>query len=124
MDFKKTGFLFIIFLIISSIVVVAATNNKTIDNRTKNNDNLSNDSTVLSYSHGSCSACSYTKDTVHKFENRCSLCEKKDALVYNPKETYEGEWTCIYCDCDFCAKCGKEKQSYSSVNLNEVKFFH
>jgi Bacterial Ig-like domain len=50
------------------------------------------------------------------FLNYCPICHSYGCLVYNPKHTYEGEWTCSKCDSDFCI-CGRCKASGSNVHL-------
>jgi methionine-rich copper-binding protein CopC len=50
------------------------------------------------------------------FLNYCPICHSYGCLVYNPKHTYEGEWTCSKCDSDYCL-CGKCKASGSNVHL-------
>ena len=53
------------------------------------------------------------------FMNYCPFCKHKGTLVWNPKGTKEGEWTCKYCDADFCI-CGKCKATGSSVYLKRL----
>lgn len=44
-----------------------------------------------------------------EFENYCPLCHHTGTLIWNPKGTYEGEWTCVACDADYCAVTGADK---------------
>ncbi len=44
------------------------------------------------------------------FKNYCPYCHQDGTLVWNPKATAEGEWTCSKCGADYCAVCGKEKK--------------
>ena len=50
------------------------------------------------------------------FLNYCPICHSYGCLIYNPKHTYEGEWTCSKCDADYC-NCGKCKATGSNVHL-------
>lgn len=43
--------------------------------------------------------------------NYCPGCHRYGGLLCNPKGTYEGEWTCKYCDDDFDGQCGYEKRN-------------
>jgi hypothetical protein len=64
---------------------------------------------VSSTSKCSCGACrDYVYHTI-SYKNYCPNCGRYETLVWNPKGVYEGEWTCSYCDCDYCSACGKEK---------------
>ena len=41
--------------------------------------------------------------------NYCPNCGYYGTLLINPKHTYEGEFTCCYCDSDYCGVTGHEK---------------
>lgn len=70
--------------------------------------------TVRAYGWNSCSKGWYK--TGGTFVNYCPFCHTYGKLAYNPKHTYEGEWTCKGCDADFC-NCGRCKASGSQVYL-------
>ena len=44
--------------------------------------------------------------------NQCPFCGHVNCLLFNPKHTIEGEYTCKYCDSDFSLN-GRCKGSYS-----------
>ena len=46
--------------------------------------------------------------------NFCPLCGGYNTLTVNPKGTYEVELTCSYCQADFCAVSGKDKNGHGS----------
>ena len=50
----------------------------------------------------------------------CPNCERYNALLKNPKMVPEKEYTCRYCDSDFCAVTGKEKFSWRYVYLTKA----
>ena len=50
----------------------------------------------------------------------CPNCGHYYALLKNPKMVPENEFTCRYCDSDFCAVTGKEKYSWSNVYLRRA----
>ena len=54
------------------------------------------------------------KDYTMTWENYCPLCGHYGTLIFNPKGTYEGELTCSYCDADYCAVTGKDKDGEGS----------
>jgi len=54
------------------------------------------------------------------FINYCPNCGVYGTLVFNPKNTTEGELTCAYCDSDFDAVTGKEKITNSTYTLTKV----
>lgn len=60
--------------------------------------------------------------TWYKFTwiNYCPNCRQYNALLKNPKMVPEREYTCRYCDSDFCAVTGKEKFSWSHVYLRRA----
>jgi hypothetical protein len=62
----------------------------------------------------SCSSGWYK--TSGTFINYCPICHSYGCLTYNPKHTYEGEWTCNKCDSDYCI-CGRCKATGSNVHL-------
>ena len=62
------------------------------------------------------SCCLGWYKTSGTFINYCPICHSYGCLVYNPKHTSEGEWTCKKCDADYCI-CGKCKASGSNVHL-------
>ncbi|UTB32017.1 MAG: Ig-like domain-containing protein [Methanobacterium sp. ERen5] len=64
---------------------------------------------VSSTSKCSCGACGDYVYHTSSYKNYCPNCGRYETLVWNPKGVYEGEWTCSYCDCDYCSACGKEK---------------
>ena len=59
--------------------------------------------------------------STHTFLNYCPLCGAKDCLLWNPKRTFEGEWTCKRCSADYCAVTGKDKNYYVRATLTEVE---
>jgi len=65
--------------------------------------------TVTSTSKCSCGACGDYVYHTCTYKNYCPNCGRYGTLIWNPKGVYEGEWTCSYCDCDYCSACGKEK---------------
>jgi hypothetical protein len=67
--------------------------------------------TVSHYGWNSCSKGWFK--TGGTFKNYCPICHTYGCLIYNPKHTYEGEWTCKHCDADFC-NCGRCK-AYGSI---------
>ena len=79
--------------------------------------NKSNTGTVTAYGWNSCSKGWFK--TGGTFLDYCPLCHNYGSLIYNPKHTYEGEWTCADCDADFCL-CGKCKACGSNVYLIKV----
>ncbi|ADZ09572.1 Pseudomurein-binding repeat-containing protein [Methanobacterium lacus] len=74
----------------------------------------SNVKTVTAYGWNSCSKGWYK--TGGTWKDYCPFCHSYNCLTYNPKHTYEGEWTCSKCDADFC-NCGRCKASGSQVYL-------
>lgn len=64
----------------------------------------------------SCGHSSYAYHTA-TFVNYCPWCHKHGVLIWNPKGTKEGEWTCKHCDSDFCAADGKTKLNGRSIYL-------
>ena len=62
------------------------------------------------------SCCSGWYKTSGTFINYCPICHSYGCLIYNPKHTSEGEWTCKKCDADYCI-CGRCKASGSNVHL-------
>jgi len=74
----------------------------------------SNTGTVTAYGWNSCSSGWFK--TGGTFINYCPFCHSYGTLIYNPKHTYEGEWTCSKCDADFCL-CGRCKAVGSKVYL-------
>jgi hypothetical protein len=74
----------------------------------------SNVKTVTAYGWNSCSKGWYK--TGGTWKNYCPFCHSYNCLKYNPKHTYEGEWTCAKCDADFC-NCGRCKATGSKVYL-------
>lgn len=73
---------------------------------------------ISMYAKPSC-GCRYSYAYWYKksFVNYCPYCHRYNALLKNPKGTYEHEYSCKFCSADFCAVCGKEKYSWSSVYL-------
>ena len=62
--------------------------------------------------------CRYSyKWRTKTFFNYCPNCHKINSLKKNPKHVFEKEYTCKYCDSDFCGMCGKEKYSWSHKYL-------
>ena len=55
-----------------------------------------------------------------KFIDYCPNCHHYHCLLKNPKCVPEREYTCKYCDSDYCAVTGKEKYSWSHVYLRKV----
>lgn len=51
------------------------------------------------------------------FFNYCPKCHRFNCLKKNPKCVHEREFTCKYCDSDFCGTCGKEKFNWSHKYL-------
>lgn len=74
----------------------------------------SNVKSVTAYGWNSCSKGWYK--TGGTWLDYCPFCHSYNCLVYNPKHTYEGEWTCSKCDADFC-NCGRCKATGSQVYL-------
>lgn len=89
------------------------------DKKVKVKKNVKNVRTVSMYAKPSC-GCHY-KYTWHKysFMDHCPNCGRDNCLVNRHKygARYEQEWTCKYCDSDYCAVCGKEKFSWSHSYL-------
>ncbi len=52
--------------------------------------------------------------------NYCPNCHKYNSLLKNPKGVAEREYTCKYCDSDFCGVTGKEKYSWSHKYLRKA----
>ena len=50
----------------------------------------------------------------------CPNCHHYNCLLKNPKGVAEREYTCRYCDSDFCAVTGKEKYDWSHVYLRRA----
>jgi len=75
---------------------------------------MSNVKTVSAYGWNSCSKGWYK--TGGTWKDYCPFCHSYNCLKYNPKHTYEGEWTCTKCDADFC-NCGRCKATGSQVYL-------
>lgn len=50
----------------------------------------------------------------------CPNCHRYNSLLKNPKKVAEGEYTCKWCDSDFCAVTGKEKQVWSNKYLRRA----
>ena len=50
----------------------------------------------------------------------CPNCHHYNCLLKNPKGVAEREYTCRYCDSDFCAVTGKEKYDWSNVYLRRA----
>jgi hypothetical protein len=80
------------------------------------NDNSQSKSAGTVTATGWNSCCSGWYKTSGTFINYCPLCHSYACLVYNPKHTSEGEWTCTKCDADYCI-CGKCKATGSNVHL-------
>ncbi len=76
--------------------------------------NKSNAGTVTAYGWNSCDRGWFK--TGGTFLNYCPICHCYGCLIYNPKHTIEGEWTCANCGADFCL-CGKCKAVGSNVYL-------
>jgi len=76
----------------------------------------SNIKTVSAYGRNSCGGWYKTGGT---WLDYCPFCHSINCLKYNPKHTYEGEWTCSKCDADFC-NCGRCKAGGSSVHLTKA----
>lgn len=89
------------------------------DKKVKVKKNVKKVRTVSMYAKPSC-GCHY-KYTWHKysFMDHCPNCGRDNCLVNRHKygARYEQEWTCKYCDSDYCAVCGKEKFSWSHSYL-------
>ncbi|OPY25910.1 MAG: Pseudomurein-binding repeat protein [Methanobacterium sp. PtaU1.Bin242] len=64
----------------------------------------------------SCGAGKYTYKTA-TFLNYCPQCHHYGTLGMTKYPLYEGHWTCSYCDCDYCAQCGKENIKGSKLWL-------
>ena len=75
---------------------------------------------------GSCGECGNIPTQAARtvsFKDKCThpSCKKPSTgLLFNPKKTQEGEWTCKACGADYCAKCGKEKIKGSKIRLEKV----
>lgn len=62
--------------------------------------------------------CHYSyKWRTKTFFNYCPNCYKINCLKKNPKRVFEKEYSCKYCDSDFCGTCGKEKYNWSHKYL-------
>lgn len=72
--------------------------------------------TVSAYGWNSCGGWYKTGGT---WLDYCPFCHSTNCLKYNPKHTYEGEWTCTHCDADFC-NFGRCKAGGSSVHLTKA----
>ena len=72
--------------------------------------------TVSAYGWNSCGGWYKTGGT---WLDYCPFCHSYNCLKYNPKHTYEGEWTCAHCDADFC-NCGRCKAGGSIVHLTKA----
>ncbi|MBP2045388.1 hypothetical protein [Methanobacterium aggregans] len=68
----------------------------------------------------SCGATGNYNYHTASFKNYCPHCHKSGVLVWNPKGTAEGEWTCSSCDADYCAADGKEKVYRSPKYLKKA----
>ena len=55
-----------------------------------------------------------------KFIDYCPNCHHYHCLLKNPKCVPEREYTCKYCDSDYCAVTGKEKYSWSHYYLRRA----
>ena len=65
----------------------------------------------------SCGNGTYTYQT-GTYLNYCPQCKHYGTLIRSTKNPeYEGQWTCTYCDCDYCMQCGKEKMSGTKLWL-------
>jgi hypothetical protein len=83
-------------------------------NTVNSNSNSKTAGTVTTSGWNSC--CSGWYKTSGTFLNYCPICHSYGCLIYNPKHTYEGEWTCSKCDADYCI-CGRCKATGSNVHL-------
>jgi hypothetical protein len=83
-------------------------------NTVNSNSNSKTAGTVTASGWNSC--CSGWYKTSGTFLNYCPICHSYGCLIYNPKHTYEGEWTCSKCDADYCI-CGRCKATGSNVHL-------
>ena len=54
------------------------------------------------------------------FINYCPNCCRYNSLLKNPKGVPEREYTCKFCDSDFCGVTGKEKYSWSMKYLRRA----
>ena len=54
------------------------------------------------------------KNHLMTWTNHCPLCDKNGTLIFNPKDVYEGELTCSFCDADYCGVTGKDKYKNGS----------
>ena len=74
-------------------------------------------SAVETISHSGMNSCNkgwyYTSGM---FLNYCPECGATGTVIWNPKNTVEGEWTCSACSADYCV-CGKEKIHGVGKNL-------
>lgn len=85
--------------------------------KTHKSSAISKAGTVKAYGWNSCSKGWFK--TGGTFVDYCPFCHSYGTLVYNPKHTYEGEWTCSKCDSDFC-NCGRCKATGSQVYLTKA----
>ena len=83
---------------------------------TKVNSNSESKSAGTVTASGWNSCCLGWFKTSGTFLNYCPICHSYGCLIYNPKHTYEGEWTCKKCGADYCI-CGKCKATGSNVHL-------
>lgn len=101
---------------ISEFQTIIATQGLKIKTHTTTNAAVSGAGTVTAYGWNSCSLGWFK--TGGTFLNYCPLCHCYNCLEYNPKHTYEGEWTCSKCGADYCL-CGRCKATGSNVHLTK-----
>jgi hypothetical protein len=101
-------------LTITEFKKIIATQGLKISTHKSSAASLSNVKTITAYGWNSCSKGWYK--TGGTWKNYCPFCHSYNCLKYNPKHTYEGEWTCSKCDADFC-NCGRCKAPGSQVYL-------
>ncbi|MGB7968672.1 MAG: Ig-like domain-containing protein [Methanobacterium sp.] len=100
----------IVIIEFQKIITTQGLKIKTINDKSESKDA----GTVTAAGWNSC--CSGWYKTSGTFINYCPLCHSYSCLTYNPKHTYEGEWTCTKCDADYCI-CGRCKATGSNAHL-------
>lgn len=82
--------------------------------------------TVTMTGRPSCTRCVRNhrayKWSTHTYVDYCPNCHHYNCLINKHKwgSVHEKEFTCKYCDSDFCVVCGKEKYSWSSKELRKI----
>jgi hypothetical protein len=56
----------------------------------------------------------YGESGTYTWIDHCPLCGHRDCLLWNPKCTYEGEWTCAVCNADYDGTNGYDKAGHGA----------